>query len=203
MRLPTIRCDGSSTVRHLRGVVHPFILQELGESILGSLPSGLRGSVFSPLRDRRGRLCRTRARQLHLVLKVRSSTRFHASGLRVLTRVAELQRVYYCPKLMCRKCGKGSSGLRVYVRLIRGTIGNKRGLLLFSRFAAVLSILTIHLGGTGISFCVLAKSASGRGQTRVMRTFGRSSASIFYVSLGTKKANLGLATTSVIVRCSP
>lgn len=203
IRVPTIRGSSRSTVGHLRGVVQPFMLQELGGRILASLPSGLRRGVFMRLAKRRRGLCSTRIGQVVLVLSGRSRRRFGASGVAVLTRLAGLHRVYYSPSLVFTSCGTSSTGISVYLGVVDGTIRDKRGVLLFSRFAAVLSRLTGHLRRRGVDCCVLANSADGRGHTRVMRGFGASGARMFYVSLGTKKANLGLATTSVMVRFSP
>lgn len=183
--------------------IHPFVLEELGRSILSRLPRGVRLVSSTRLLPSRGGLCTTCLTGLERSALGRlGGSALEGGHVEVLTNLAQLHRVYYRPTLFISKCGKDSTGFRRLGEVVRRSELSKEEMLVFSRFAGVLSLVNQRLTLLSLPFFCLSKRVPSTREIRVYHQFGRKRHSFFLVSLGTNNAKLGLANTSAIVLCS-
>lgn len=205
--LPVRGSSSGSGIERLRTCVHPFLLHHAGgsRSITLGLPSGLRRGRCYPLATRRTSLCRRLIRSAFT--RVRGLSKFRHGNL-VLRLLDHLGRLYGRPTLCLGRRGPGrilrhSMGLRGLDRLIDTMRRRKRDYLVFARCVRVKGVVTHLLGGRfKFSIPFLGNDIPGRRQSGVVDHFRSRRFPIFLLSLGTNKANLGLATTGRIVRCS-
>lgn len=197
---PIVRDGDEQALLRLDRLVSPFILRRLKSEVLHELPPKHESVVSVPLCDEQRTLYLATAAQLRDELTTNGLSRNHMTVLSMLTR---LRQICCSPSLCYENYRGGSAKTEVCMELLREAIAGGHKVLLFSQFAAQLTLLHEPLKAAGMAFYELRGSTPKEERAALVEKFNKDDTPVFLISLKAGGTGLNLTGADVVIHFDP
>ncbi len=203
---PIMKRGDTEALTHLRKKVECFMLRRIKEEVLAELPPKVVQDSRCHLSAAQNLLYQeVLARVKQEIWETVASKGFDRSGIHILAGLTKLRQVCNHPNLLLKErdhTAHPSAKLDMFHELIEEVSENKRKVLVFSQFTAMLDILALELKAKNISYSYL--SGKTRNRQKMVDTFNNDPAiPVFLISLKAGGTGLNLTTADMVIIFDP
>lgn len=197
---PIYKEDNKLKTMHLRRLVKPFMLRRKKEDVLKELPPKTEINLRVDLSEEETALYESMRRKA--VHEIENSAP-NAKRMVVLQQLTRLRQAACHPKLVKPDSELSSSKLQLAAETIKELLDTGHQALVFSQFVRHLKLVEEWAQNSGIKYCYLDGSTSGKKRQQQVEAFQNGEAGLFLISLKAGGTGLNLTAADYVIHLDP
>ncbi len=195
--------QNAEVAKHLKQLVHPFILRRLKSNVLTELPSRTEITIHIELPKEEMALYEAVRQQALERIEGIGNEHPGARQIKVLAEIMRLRRVCCHPSLVMPDAGISGAKLTAFGECIKELRDGKHKALVFSQFVGHLAILRKHLDEEKIPYQYLDGSTPVKQRKKRVDAFQAGEGDVFLISLKAGGAGLNLTAADYVLHMDP